>query len=226
MTDAGVSPAGRPLRIGITGPIGCGKTTIARWLAAWGGAVVDADAIAREVTRPGEPAHDAVLAHFGPAVASADGTLDRAALAAVVFADPDALRELEAIVHPAVRPRILAAIAQAEAGGAEFVVLEAIKLIESGYAPICDEVWLVTCDPADQRARLIARGAAPEDADRRIAAQAGLAARLESAATRVIETNGSREAAEERVARALAAALAGMRDAGAAPGGDRPVGGV
>jgi dephospho-CoA kinase len=211
VTEARERPATRPLRIGITGPIGCGKTTIARWLAAWGGAIVDADAIAREVTRAGEPAHDAVLAHFGPAVTAADGTLDRGALAAIVFADPHALRALEAIVHPAVRPRILAAIARAEAEGAEFVVVEAIKLIESGYGPMCDEVWLVTCTRSDQLARLIARGASPADAERRMAAQSGLADRLESAATRVIETSGSREAAEERVARALAAALARYR---------------
>ena len=106
-----------------------------------------------------------------------DGSLDRAALGRIVFADPAALRDLEAIVHPAVRPRILAAIAAAEADGAVAVVIEAIKLVEGGLAALCDEVWLVTCDPAVQRTRLVGRGTSPEDADQRIAAQAGFAER-------------------------------------------------
>jgi dephospho-CoA kinase len=209
--EPGPPAARRPLRIGITGPIGCGKSTVARWLSAWGARIVDADALAREVTGPGEPAHDAVLAAFGDAVRAADGTLDRAALASIVFADPAALAALEAIVHPAVRPRILAALAAADDGETEVVVLEAIKLVESGYAPMLDEVWLVTCDPAAQRARLLARGSTPEDADRRIAAQHGLATRLEPAATRVIDTSGSIEATQDRVAGALREALRGFR---------------
>jgi dephospho-CoA kinase len=198
----------QPLRIGITGPIGCGKTTVARWLSAWGARVVDADALAREVTRPGEPAHDAVLARFGDPVRAGDGSLDRAALAAIVFTDPAALAALEAIVHPAVRPRILEALAAADRGDTEVVVLEAIKLIESGYAPMLDEVWLVTCDPTEQRRRLIGRGMDPQDADRRIDAQHGLAERLEPAAARVIDTGGTPEAVQERVASALRSALA------------------
>ena len=110
----------------------------------------------------------------GRSFVGADGTLDRAALGRIVFADPAALRDLEAIIHPAVRPRILAAIAAAEAEGAEVVVIEAIRLVEGGLAELCDEVWLVTCDPAVQRARLIGRGATPEDADARIDAQTTL----------------------------------------------------
>ena len=154
---------GRARRIGITGPIGCGKSQVARWLGELGAATVDADAVAREVTAPGEPAHDAVLARFGSAVTAADGTLDRAALARIVFADPARLRDLEAIVHPAVRPRILAAIDAADAAGAPAVVIEAIKLVEGGLAELCDEVWLVTCDAAAQRERLLGAG----DAGRR-----------------------------------------------------------
>ena len=127
---------------------------------------------------PGEPALDAVVARFGPGVLREDGSLDRAALGRIVFADPAALRDLEAIVHPAVRPRILAAIADAEAPSAQAVVIEAIKLVEGGLAQICDEVWLVTCDPTVQRERLVGRGASADDADRRIAAQAGLSERV------------------------------------------------
>src|SRR5437870_308144 len=116
------------IRIGLTGAIGCGKSTVAGWLGELGAFVVDADIVAREVVEPGEPALDAVVARFGPDVVRDDGSLDRAALGRIVFADPAALRDLEAIVHPAVRPRILAAVAAAERAGARAVVIEAIKL--------------------------------------------------------------------------------------------------
>ncbi len=195
------------MRIGITGPIGCGKSQVARWLADLGAAVIDADDVARTVTAPGEPAHDAVVRHFGPAVTTADGTLDRAALARVVFADPDRLRELEAIVHPAVRPRILAAVEGADAAGAPAVVIEAIKLVEGGLASLCDEVWLVTCDAGSQRERILARGTPADDADRRIAAQAGLAERLAPAATRVIDTSGDAAGTRETVEALFRAAV-------------------
>jgi dephospho-CoA kinase len=180
----------RTVRIGLTGPIGCGKSTVAGWLTTRGAVVVDADEVARAVTAPGQPAHDAVLARFGDPVRGADGTLDRAALARIVFADPAALRNLEAIVHPAVRPAILAEIAAAEAAAAPAVVIEAIKLVEGGLGELCDEVWLVTCDARVQRERLLARGADAEDADRRIEAQRGLVERLRSAASRILDTSG------------------------------------
>jgi dephospho-CoA kinase len=198
----------RAVRIGLTGPIGCGKSTVGGWLAARGANVVDADAEARAVTAAGQPAHDAILERFGDVVRGPDGTLDRAALARLVFSDAAALRDLEAIVHPAVRPRILAAIQAADAAGARAVVIEAIKLVEGGLAALCDETWLVTCTPDEQRARLAGRGVAPDDAARRIAAQADIAARFAAAATRIVDTGGERAAAEARTAAAYAAALA------------------
>ena len=115
---------------------------------------------------------------------------------------------LEAIVHPAVRPRIEAAIAAAEAAGAAAIVIEAIKLVEGGLAAACDEVWLVTCDPGRQRERLVGRGTTPDDAAQRIAAQADLAERLRPAATRIIDTSGGLAATRERVDEAWEAALA------------------
>ncbi len=198
----------RPIRIGITGPIGCGKSTVAGWLAARGAAAIDADAEARAVTAPGQPAHAQVLERFGDAVRGPDGVLDRAALARLVFTDPAALRDLEAIVHPAVRPRILAAITSAEAAGAPAVVIEAIRLVEGGLAVLCDEVWLVVCAPEEQRARLAGRGLSADDAVRRIAAQGEMASRLAPAITRTLETGGDLVAAERRTAAAYAAALA------------------
>ncbi len=200
---------GRTLRIGVTGPIGCGKSQVVRWLAELGVAVVDADAISRSVTSPGHPAHDVIVRRFGADVMAPDGTLDRAALARIVFADPAALRELESIVHPAVRPRILEAIDAAERDGAPAVAVEAIKLVEGGLAALCDEVWLVVCDPASQLERLAGRATSPADAEQRIAAQAGLADRLRPAATRVLDTTGGLAASRAMVTEALAQAIAG-----------------
>ncbi len=201
------------VRIGITGPIGCGKSTVARWMGERPGVVViDADVVAREVLESGEPALDAVTARFGSDLLRADGSLDRAALGRVVFADPAALRDLEAIVHPAVRPRILAAMDGAAATGADAVVVEAIRLVEGGLAALCDEVWLVECDPAIQRARLVGRGSTTDDAAQRIDAQAGLTDRVAPAATRTIDTSGSEAATREIVEGALESALRQSRD--------------
>ncbi len=202
----------RTVRIGLTGPIGCGKSTVAGWLAAVPGVVViDADAVARDVLAPGSPAVAAVAARFGPELVDPAGVLDRAALGRIVFGDPDALRDLEAIVHPEVRPRIVAAIEAAQATAAPAVVIEAIKLVEGGLAALCDEVWLVTCDPDDQRARVEGRGDAVVDARQRIAAQGNLADRLTPAATRVLDTSGDEERARE-------AAMAALRASGVGSG--------
>ena len=195
MTAAGLGAArdrgARATRIiGLTGPIGCGKTTVLGWLAERGAHPIDADAVARAVAAPGEPGHDAVLGVFGADVRVDDGTLDRSALARIVFRDPAALRRLEAILHPLVRERIIAEIEEARAGGAPAVVVEAIKLVEGGLAELCDEVWLVTCRSTVQRERVIDRGLDPGEADRRIAAQAGIEDRVRPVATRVIDTSG------------------------------------
>ncbi|MEA2654396.1 MAG: dephospho-CoA kinase [Chloroflexota bacterium] len=196
------------VRIGLTGPIGCGKSTVAGWLGQQPGVVViDADQVARDVVAPGEPALDEVIERFGEALRRPDGSLDRAALGRIVFADPNALRDLEAIVHPAVRQRILAALAETAADGAEAVVVEAIKLVEGGLAELCDEVWFVTCDPGVQRDRLIGRGSSPPDADQRIAAQAGIDDRGRPVATRVIDSSGDADATRALVEDAFAAVM-------------------
>lgn len=199
---------GRTFRIGITGPIGCGKSTVARWLEALGCRILDADRVARDVAAPGTPVHAAILRRFGALVAGPDGTVDRSALGRLVFADAGALQDLEAIVHPAVRPAILAAITDAERAGVAVVVIEAIKLVEGGLASLCDEVWLVTCNPSTQRERLLARGMPAPDADQRMAVQQGLTERLRPFATRVLDTSGSPEATRSRVVAALGETLA------------------
>lgn len=196
--------------VGLTGPTGCGKSTVAAWLGELGAVVIDADRVAHQVTAPGSPAVEAIAAEFGEALVGDDGALDRAALGRVVFADPEALRRLEAIVHPAVRPVILDAIAVAQREGAPVVAVEAIKLVEGGLAELCDEVWLVTCDPGVQlervRARATARGLSSVDAEARIAAQGDVPARLAPFATRIVDTSGDPEPTRTVIVEAFAAA--------------------
>ncbi len=160
------------------------------------------------MTAPGTPVHAEILRRFGASVTAPDGTVDRAALGRLVFADADALRDLESVVHPAVRPVILEAVADAEHAGVPAVAIEAIKLVEGGLAEVCDEVWLVTCSPSAQRDRLLARGMPAADADQRMATQQGLAQRLRPFATRVLDTSGGLAETQDLVESALRAALA------------------
>ena len=198
-----------PVIIGLTGPIGCGKSTVAGMLADLGGVFIDADALVRDVTAPGEPAVAAIRDRFGDALFEPTGALDRAALASIVFGDPEALRDLEAIVHPLVRILVEAALQRARQNGDPFVAIEAIKLVEGGLADRCDEVWLIECAPDDQRERLAGRGMEASDIDQRISAQgADLVDRLAAHADRRIDTSGSIGSIRERVEDALADVLA------------------
>lgn len=207
-TRPGVS-AGDITVIGLTGPIGCGKSTVAAMLAELGGVAIDADDLARAATAPGEPAVAAIRDRFGDGVFERSGALDRAALGAIVFADPAALADLEVLVHPGVRSRIDAALATARTNGDPFVVIEAIKLVEGGLAARCDEVWLVTCDREEQVSRMRARGMSADDIERRISSQGSdLVDRLRPAADRLLSTSGSLESTRERVEDALADVLA------------------
>jgi len=208
--------AHRTVRIGLTGPIGCGKSTVAAWLAEHGAVVIDADHLAREVTEPGEPALAAIVARFGPGVLAPDGRLDRAALGRLVFEDPAELRALEAITHPAIRPRLLAALDAADGTGAPAVVLEAIRLVDGGYVELLDEVWLVVCTERAQRERLAGRGVDPAEAARRIEAQSALVARARPSATRVLDTSGDLAVTRAAVDAAWEAALRGSDGTSAA----------
>jgi len=161
--------------LGLTGGIGSGKSTVARLLVERGAVVIDADVVARQVLSPGTPAHDLVLARFGPAVVDRDGGLDRAALARLVFGDEAARQDLNRIVHPAVRRGVLSQVAVAAAqDGDAVVVLDVPLLVEVGRDryPV-DGVVVVDVPVELAVTRLVAdRGFAEEDAWARVAAQA------------------------------------------------------
>ena len=186
------------LRIGLTGGIGSGKSTVAGLLAARGARVVDADRIAREVVEPGTPGLDAVVAAFGTEVLTPEGALDRPALAAVVFADPEARRRLDGIVHPLVRARAADLVAAAPPDAV--VVQDVPLLVETGQAASYDLVLVVQADLATRLRRLVGRGLPEDDARSRIAAQATDEQRR-AVADVVLDNSGTVEELEAQVER-------------------------
>lgn len=178
--------------IGLTGGIGSGKSSVSALLAERGAVVVDADAITRDLQRPGQPVFDSIVERFGQDVVAADGTLDRPALAAVVFADPDALADLNRLVHPAVGVAITEAIA--DAGTADVVVLDVPLLVESSR-PRTDLAGLLVVDcPVEVAVRRLVdqRGMDEADARARMARQATRDERL-ARADHVIDNAGPPE---------------------------------
>ena len=185
------------LRVGLTGGIGAGKSEVSRLLAGYGAVIVDADRIAREVVEPGTPGLAAVVTAFGESVLAADGSLDRPKLGSIVFADPEKLATLNAIVHPLVRDR--SAQLEAAAGPDAIVVQDVPLLAENGLAPLYDLVVVVDAAPETQLARLTGlRGMAEEEARNRMAAQATREQRL-AVATLVIDNDGPLDALEPQV---------------------------
>ena len=189
----------RPLVIGLTGPIAAGKSTVAEILRDRGAAIVDADRVYRSLLEPGSEIWQQIVARFGPSVIQPDEQIDRAALAGIVFRDPAALADLEAISHPPVVAEIRRRIAEADDN---VVVVEAVKLVESGLEADIDTLWLVTADPEVRLRRLAARSGLSEEAARERLAASMRVAKPAAAADVVIDNSGDML----RVARAVAAA--------------------
>ena len=187
--------------LGLTGAIGSGKSTVARMLAAEHGAtVIDTDEIARLVVAPGGAAYAAVVGRFGDSVLAEDGQIDRTRLADLVFTDPVALADLNAIVHPAVEAETRARLAAEVAAGTAVVVLEVPLLVEAGWDRLVSAVVVVDCADSVAVERLVrARGMSADEARRRLAAQAGRAERL-ARADIVIHNDGSLEGLGRQVA--------------------------
>lgn len=179
------------LKVGLTGGIGSGKSTVSALLAERGAVVIDYDLLAREVVAPGSPALVAIAERFGPDVIADDGTLDRPALGAIVFGQADALADLNGITHPAIGRLVAAREAAAE--HAEVIVHDSPLLIEMGAADECDVVLVVDVPEDVQVERLTSiRGMSEADARARIAAQASREERT-GAADLVIDNTGSRD---------------------------------
>jgi len=190
--------------IGLTGGIASGKSTVARMLAARGAALVDADRLARQVVEPGQPALAELVARFGAAILTPEGTLDRKRLGSIAFSDPDARRDLNRITHPRIAAASAAAIATWSDAGANVVFYEAALLVENRSHEAMAGLLVVAASPETQIERVMARDQlSREDAERRLAAQSPLAAKI-AAATWVIHNDGDEAALAKELDRVVA----------------------
>jgi len=182
-------PINQAYFIGLTGNIATGKSTVLTYLADNGAHVVDADKLAHKAMAPDGPAYEKVVARFGDSILFPDGTVNRARLGDIVFADPAALADLEGIVHPATFEMLRWDTSTSDA---DVVVLEAIKLLESGrMVTLCDEVWVITSSLEAQLRRLTeTRGMDGDEARRRMAAQSAQDQKV-AAADVVISNDGT-----------------------------------
>lgn len=181
------SGSGEPLRIGLTGGIASGKSTVATLFAELGATVIDTDVIAREVVAPGQPALNEIIAHFGNAVIDGDGRLDRAAMRQLIFSNDAARKQLEAITHPRIREET---VKQSARAGGSYQLIVVPLLTESPLRSYVDRILVVDCDESIQIERLLARDTESEEQARRIlAAQASRADRL-AIADDVIRNDG------------------------------------
>jgi dephospho-CoA kinase len=205
----------RPYVVGLTGGIGSGKTTVAKLFETLGAGLVDTDEIAHELTRPGAAALERIRRRFGDEVITGQGTLDRARLRALVFRDPAARRDLEAILHPLIRAE---ATERLRANAASYVILVVPLLIETGaWSDLLQRVVVVDCDEAVQLQRTMARSGLTADEVRAImATQAGRAQRLAAADDVILNDAGLAELGEQ--VRRLHARYVALASAGRAGG--------
>lgn len=182
--------------LGVTGNIASGKSTVTKMLSRKGATVIDSDLVYRELVGPGQPLLEQLVTRFGSGIVAEDGSLNRRALGEIVFADPSALADLDRLTHPAVIDEVDRRVASIPHG---VVVLDAVKLIESGHADRCDAVWVVIADPETQVQRLMIRNKLEEEeARRRVAVQPPVEIKLQRA-DRVIDNAGSIGALQEQV---------------------------
>jgi dephospho-CoA kinase len=194
------------LRLGLTGGIASGKSAVAAMLREMGFAVLDADSLAHKLIEPGQPAYTEVLNEFGPSIADPAGRVDRARLAAIVFADRAKLDRLNAIVHPRVADVILRQFDEWQRNGTrDAAFVEAALLIESNIHKTLDGLVVAWCRPEQQLQRLLARGLSEAEARRRIAAQMPVEEKLRCA-TEKIDCSGPLEQTRRQV-EALASRL-------------------
>jgi len=202
----------RFLLVGLTGSIATGKSTVSRMFAHLGARVLDADVLAREVVMPGQPAYLKIVEEFGQQVVQEDGTLDRKALGAIVFADPARRKRLEEITHPAIslrQQRILSVLNEEAFEG--IVIWDVALLFETGGVARMDRVVVVATDPDTELARLVARDSLPEDAARaRMASQMPVAEKAKRAHY-VIDNSGTRPDTERQVKAVYEALLAELK---------------
>jgi len=184
------------LRVGLTGGIASGKSTVAELFAALGAPIVDTDVVAREVVAPGTPGLEEVRAAFGEAVITASGELDRRAVRRLVFSDPERRRRLEAILHPRIRAQTLARI---ESIDAPYVIVVVPLLVETGFSSLVDRILVVDCPRQAQLQRLLARdGITRSEAEAMLDAQVDRKRRLASADD-VLDNGGRLDATRDRV---------------------------
>lgn len=184
------------LKIGLTGGVASGKSTVARMFEALGATVIDTDVIAREVVEPGQPGLERVKQAFGAEAIGPDGRLERTRLRALVFADNAKRRRLESILHPLIRERTLAKLRSAEG---PYAIVVVPLLVETGFGELVDRVLVVDVAVETQLERLLARDRiTPSEARAMIEAQIGRAARLE-AADDVIDNDGDLDSMRTRV---------------------------
>ncbi len=184
--------------LGITGNIASGKTAVGRILLELGAErYIDADAVVHKLYQSGQPIAIQLAKVFGSSVIASDGSVDRKALGSIVFQDAEAMRRLEAIVHPAVGVALISELAQVGPSG--IAVIDAVKLLESDSGKFCQSKWLVICSEEQELARLITRNAlSEEEAWARIHAQPPIAPKL-ALVDEVIDNSGSLEETRRQV---------------------------
>ena len=186
--------------IGLTGGIACGKSTVSTELRARGAAIIDADALAHELSQPHQPLYNAYVQRFGREIVTENGTLDRAAIARRVFADPAVRTEVEAIAHPIIRRAAEERLRAARDENKRAAVLDVPLLFEAGWDALADETWVVALPREEQLARLLARDTSMDEGEARarIAAQMPLAEKCARADV-IIDNSGTKEEIREYI---------------------------